>query len=427
MQEDKNDIEMPEGWSAPKPEPEPSPLPEDIEFPDITNADWDTLEKLVDEHLARNEKIVELMNKTNDPKEFYKIKAVWEKGRDFVDKLNDTMKSMVEEKKPLSQRKNEEEGEPLSEEKEEEEEDPLEQLGIDISEFDKTDEIYDLENRIFDVAKRLNNAKSFDEKFAILNDHPDLSNQLQKLHEPYIEKAQKLIIDKLIEDTKHLHKDQYQFFKNELDITTSADLLKEVDIPQVKKNLFNAARVLGLSGDALKKIFRGGLSFFFEKSYGGSYSKFGGKMRIHLNKEDISQGNIDYERVNKILFHELGHGFEYQYPQTNKTQGDFLRSIATGDKIITMEKLTGTKDPDLKDLPVIPTKLKNPYANRVYGPEPGDSIDSTSITYELLTTGMENFSTAKDLYHFMENEPEHFRFVLKTILRARKNESKNKV
>jgi hypothetical protein len=105
-------------------------------------------------------------------------------------------------------------------------------------------------------------------------------------------------------------------------------------------------------------------------------------------------------------FHEMAHHIEYENPELAKAAGDWVRERATSNKPQSLNKLEKTDSYD-KDEIAYPDKFLAPYVGKVY--ENG--------TTEVISMGVERFSSPESMVSLYTSDREHFNFTLGVLKR----------
>ncbi|MGL5923834.1 MAG: phage minor head protein [Chroococcidiopsis sp.] len=123
--------------------------------------------------------------------------------------------------------------------------------------------------------------------------------------------------------------------------------------------------------------------------------------RAYANRSgDLSIGSNPDKRV---IFHELGHHVEYESDTTLQAAKSWIKSRSTGEAQ-SLKALAGEKYED--DEIAYPDKFIHPYVGKIYP-------DAT----EVVSMGIEYFTTGKKMLELYQADPEHFAFTVGVIKR----------
>lgn len=124
--------------------------------------------------------------------------------------------------------------------------------------------------------------------------------------------------------------------------------------------------------------------------------------RAYADDEDgsINIGRQRKERQMASLWHEAGHHAELENPVVREAAAAWVRSRATGgvQKLSILIPNSGYED----DEAAYPDKFIDPYVGKIY------SDGST----EVVSMGIEHFTTPKDMLELYRRDPDHFHLIL---------------
>lgn len=121
--------------------------------------------------------------------------------------------------------------------------------------------------------------------------------------------------------------------------------------------------------------------------------------RAYANESD-GFINVGASERPAIIFHEVGHHLEYSNPALKESANAFLEKRSSG-KIQTLRKITGSKAYKADEVAVI-DNFVDPYVGKKY--ENGST--------EVISMGLERFSTPEEMQKFRDKDPEHFHYIL---------------
>lgn len=110
--------------------------------------------------------------------------------------------------------------------------------------------------------------------------------------------------------------------------------------------------------------------------------------------------NVGASERPAIIFHEVGHHLEYSNPALKESANAFLEKRSSG-KIQTLRKITGSKVYKADEVAVI-DNFVDPYVGKKY----------KNGSTEVISMGLERFSTPEEMQKFRDKDPEHFHYIL---------------
>lgn len=105
------------------------------------------------------------------------------------------------------------------------------------------------------------------------------------------------------------------------------------------------------------------------------------------------------------LFHEFAHHAEYNSDKLRQEAIAWRNSRATSQTPEKLSKLTGEKGYG-DDEVAVPDKFIDPYVGKVYNTPFGE------LSTEVISMGIERFSSPEQMRRFREKDPDHFHFIL---------------
>lgn len=123
------------------------------------------------------------------------------------------------------------------------------------------------------------------------------------------------------------------------------------------------------------------------------------KPRAFANKE---RGfiNVGKSENKAVIFHEVGHHLEYSNPDIQASAAQFLQKRSTG-QTQTLRKITGDKAYKPDEVAIVDNFI-DPYVGKIY----------KSGSTEVISMGLERFSTPEAMKTFRDKDPEHFHYIL---------------
>ncbi|BAZ39430.1 hypothetical protein NIES4101_53830 [Calothrix sp. NIES-4101] len=122
-----------------------------------------------------------------------------------------------------------------------------------------------------------------------------------------------------------------------------------------------------------------------------------------------NNGTIDigWNRSRKALFHEYAHHIEYQTPGAAESARDWIESRATSKKLEKLRDITGDKT--YKDDEVgYRGRFHSDYVGKIYG--------KRGYPTEVLSMGVDNFASSRDMRRFHEIDREHFEYTVGVLI-----------
>jgi hypothetical protein len=141
--------------------------------------------------------------------------------------------------------------------------------------------------------------------------------------------------------------------------------------------------------------------------------KGGSSLRYIVQTTDRAYADRKLKEVNlgeapqkSINFHEMAHHIEYENPKLGAAALTWVKERATSKKTQSLNKLSKSSDYD-KDEVAYPDKFIDPYVGKVYK-EKGKELPYT----EVISMGIERFSSPESMVKFYAKDPEHFHFTM---------------
>ncbi len=103
------------------------------------------------------------------------------------------------------------------------------------------------------------------------------------------------------------------------------------------------------------------------------------------------------------LFHEMGHFVEFGNSQANEQSREWIKSRASGNPV-QIKSLAGMEHYGNDEI-AYPDDFISPYVGKIY--------DDGST--EVISTGLEHFTSPKKMAQLLEKDPEHFYFIMGVI------------
>jgi hypothetical protein len=125
---------------------------------------------------------------------------------------------------------------------------------------------------------------------------------------------------------------------------------------------------------------------------------------MNLQKDGYNVVNVGKGASRETLMHETAHHIEYENPNIAKSSQEFVKSRASGPPQ-QLKELTGRNYRD--DEIAYPDKFISPYVGK---------ITNTGYSSEVISMGLERFSSPKAMQEFYKADPEHFYFTLGAML-----------
>jgi hypothetical protein len=110
--------------------------------------------------------------------------------------------------------------------------------------------------------------------------------------------------------------------------------------------------------------------------------------------------NVGKSERSSVILHEVGHHLEYSNPELLISANNFLQNRSTG-KTQTLRKITGSKSFKPDEVALIGSFI-DPYVGKLY----------KSGATEVISMGLERFSTPREMKKFKDKDPEHFHYIL---------------
>jgi hypothetical protein len=123
------------------------------------------------------------------------------------------------------------------------------------------------------------------------------------------------------------------------------------------------------------------------------------KPRAYANK-GAGVINVGKSEQKAVIFHEVGHHLEYSNPELKESANAFLQKRSTGQKE-TLRKITGNQAYKANEVALTDSFI-NPYVGKIYK-------DGST---EVISMGLERFSTPEAMKKFRDQDPEHFHYIL---------------
>lgn len=116
--------------------------------------------------------------------------------------------------------------------------------------------------------------------------------------------------------------------------------------------------------------------------------------------------NVGDNPAKTTNFHEFAHHIEYENPKLGRAALEWVKERSTSGKTQSLNRLTKSSDYD-KDEVAYPDKFVEAYVGKVYK-EKGKELPYT----EVISMGVERFSSPEAMVKFHTKDPEHFNFTL---------------
>lgn len=189
-------------------------------------------------------------------------------------------------------------------------------------------------------------------------------------------------------------------------ISNMSKFLRSIAPPASEEEIqaLTGKHITGVQSTASKSLLDKDIADFMKLTGGAmkqpiTYVATGNRAYARLTQGVI---NLGPQYSKDILFHELGHFLEDQYPAINKLAHDFIQSKATSDTPQSLRKLTG-KAFNENEM-AYPDDFLNPYVGKTYG-KPGQGPT------EVISMALQYLTGPKAAAHLLRKAPDHFALI----------------
>lgn len=126
----------------------------------------------------------------------------------------------------------------------------------------------------------------------------------------------------------------------------------------------------------------------------------------------VSEGFINVGKNTKgseVIFHEVGHHLEYSFPELVESANAFITKRSKGRSPQSLRQLTGIKGYKSDEM-ALPDEFIDPYVGKLY----------KDRSTEVISMGVERFTSSENMQKFRDKDPEHFHYILGVIAHVNK-------
>jgi len=151
----------------------------------------------------------------------------------------------------------------------------------------------------------------------------------------------------------------------------------------------------------------------------------GGKGLSKIDKIQVTPNRANYnpqtktiktnKQVKSVMFHEMAHAFEVEDPAIYQAAKDFILSRAESGEIQRLKDINRNRKYKNSEQAVVDSFV-NPYVGKIYTDKKNLGNIEGSGSTEVISVGLEHFSSPKKLSEFIMKDPEHFNFIAGVLL-----------